>query len=186
MAKDSLNDSINSINPTDKKVLQIYIACLAAYNSSIAYGKWIDATQEIEAIHVEIQEMLFNSPIAGAKEFAVHAFDGFGPLRLDEYESVESIHEKARFILKHGELGAELLVYYGNVESAQDAIENRYHGEYKSQIDFAIQLFEDCHMESIPEMVQCYIDYASFKRDIFLKDFFSLEVRDKTHVFAHG
>ena len=59
-------------------------------------------------------------------------------------------------------------------------------GEHENKLEFAIDLFESTHMDSIPEPVQCYIDYAAFKRDIFLGDFYSIEVGGKTHVFARN
>jgi antirestriction protein len=185
MAKDSLNDLVNSIKSTNVTP-KIYVACLAAYKNEKLHGRKINPTQEVEAIREEIQQMLSESPIAGAKEFVIHDFEGFGSLRLGKCESIESVHAKAIFIVRHHELGAELLVYHGDIESAQDAIENHYHGEHESQIEFAIQLFDSCHMDSIPEPIQCYIDYAAFKRDIFLGDFYSIEVGGKTHVFARN
>ena len=184
MANDSLNDSVNVNNPADKTVPRIYVACLAAYNNGKLFGKWIDIVSEVETIHQEIQKMLSNSPIAGAEEFAIHDYEGFGSLRLDEYESIESVHGKAMFILQHGELGAELLAYYGDIESAQDALENRYHGEHENDLEFAIQLFDEVFMDCIPVPVQGYINYASYKRDLFMSDFFSIEAGGKTHVFA--
>jgi antirestriction protein len=33
---------------------KIYVACLAAYNSGILHGKWIEANQEAEVIQSEI------------------------------------------------------------------------------------------------------------------------------------
>ena len=60
----------------------------------------------------------------------------------------------------------------------------KYHGEHENELEFAIQLFDDCFMDSIPVPVQGYIDYASYKRDLFMSDFFSIEVGGKTHVFA--
>ena len=186
MANDSLNDSVNSINPADETVPRIYVACLAAYNNGKLHARWINPTQAVEAIHEEIQQMLSESPIAGAEEFTIHDYEGFGSVKLDKYESIEAVHEKARFILQHGELGAELLVYYGDIESAQDAIENHYNGMHENQLEFAIELFESCFMDSIPVPVQGYIDYASYKRDLFMSDFFSIEVGGKTHVFSRN
>ena len=183
MAKDILNDHAQSNNPT-AETPKIYVVCLAAYSAHKPHGKWIDSTQEVEIIHKEIKQMLSESPIEGVEEFAIHDFEGFGSLRLDKYESIEIVHEKAMFILERGEQGAELLAYYGDIESAQDALENRYHGEHENALEFAIQLFDDVFMDSIPVPVQGYIDYASYKRDLFMSDFFSIEVGGKTHVFA--
>ena len=43
---------------------QIYVACLAAYNSGYLYGTFIDATQDPEDIHDQIQQMLSSSPVS--------------------------------------------------------------------------------------------------------------------------
>ena len=185
MTTHSVNDSVNS-NKTVNDTPKIYVACLAAYKNDKLHGRKINPTQGMEAIHEEIQQMLSESPIAGAKEFVIHDFEGFGSLKLDKFESIESVHAKAMFIVEHRELGAELLAYHGDIESAQDAIENHYQGEHESRLEFAIQLFDSCHMDSIPAPIQCYIDYATFKRDIFLGDFYSIEVGGKTHVFSHN
>ena len=87
---------------------QIYVACLASYNNGILHGKWIDADQDASSIYDEIHEMLADSPIEGAEEFAIHDFQGFGGARIDEYDSINDVAELAAFIVKHGELGAEL------------------------------------------------------------------------------
>ena len=51
---------------------QIYIACLASYNHGILHGRWIDANQSEDELMTEIQEMLDESTIEGAEEFALH------------------------------------------------------------------------------------------------------------------
>ena len=48
-------------NPMDKP--QIYVACLASYNSGILHGEWIDVSQSENDIMADIQTMLENSPI---------------------------------------------------------------------------------------------------------------------------
>jgi antirestriction protein len=186
MSDDSLNDLIPSNNPSniDAFVPRIYVACLAAYNNGWLHGKWIEAAQEVEIIQKEIQKMLIESPIAGAGEFAIHDFEDFGSLSLDEYESIKTVQSKAMFISTLGELGAELLAYCGDLESAQEALENYYHGEYENELGFATQLFEECYLSSAPEAVSYYIDYEMFKRDIFINDYFSLDAEGKCHVFS--
>ena len=184
MAKDSLNDLANANNPNCEIVPRIYVACLAAYNEGILHGQWLDETQKVEVIYEQIHKMLSESPMVGAGEFAIHDSDGFGSLSLGKYETIDTAHEKAMVFLEHGELGVALLLHHGNVLFVQDVIENHYHGCYESELEFAIQLFEELYMGKIPEAVQGYIDYASYKRDLFIGDFFSIEVRGKTHVFT--
>jgi len=67
---------------------RIYVACLASYNAGILHGEWIDAT-DADTIREAIQEMLKGSPTAGAEEWAIHDYEGFGSIRLSEWEDVD-------------------------------------------------------------------------------------------------
>lgn len=164
---------------------QIYVACLSAYDSGHLWGKWIDATQEADIIREEIQDMLSKSPIAGAEEWSIHAFDNFGSYCLSEYTGIEEVHDLAIFINEHGELGAELMGYYNSLEDATEAIENNYHGAYRRELDFATELFDDIYLDSFPPHLSSYIDYEAFARDIFINDYFSLDVDGDAHVFSY-
>ena len=77
---------------------KIYVACLAAYNNGKLYGKWIDAAQDADEIHEEIQAMLKNSPEPMAEEWAIHDYEGFEGYSLGEYGGIETTHEIACFI----------------------------------------------------------------------------------------
>lgn len=110
---------------------QIYVACLAAYNNGILHGEWIDATQDVSTIYDEIHEMLAKSPIEDAEEFAIHDFEGFGGAQIGGYDSIYDVAELASFIMKHGELCAELFSYY-SIEDAERMLEENYHGAYDS------------------------------------------------------
>lgn len=163
---------------------QIYVACLAAYNNGILHGRWIDANQCASDIYREIHEMLADSPIKDAEEFAIHDFDGFSSANLGEYESIETIAELAVFITEHGELGAELFNYY-SIEDAERLLEESYHGAYDSEVDFAHAIFDDCYSNAIPENLQYYFDYDAFARDLFINDYFTVEAAGQTHVFSN-
>lgn len=164
---------------------KIYVACLSSYVNGILFGTWLDASQPVKDIREQIKQLLANSPMADAEEIAVHAFEGFGSLSIGEYEGIEAIQEKATFIVERGELGAELLAHYGNLEDAEEALENYYVGEYKSELDYAVHLFNDVYLQDIPENIQYYIDYDKFCRNIFINDYFSLEVEGNCHVFMY-
>ena len=69
------------------------MASLSDYTVGRLHGRWIDATQDREAIFDEIQAMLAESPEAIAEEFAIHDFDDFGGIRLGEWEDVDHLHE---------------------------------------------------------------------------------------------
>ncbi len=162
----------------------IYIVCLAAYNSCYLHGRKIDATQDVETIQNQIQEMLSKSPIADAKGWVIHNQDNFGSIQLSKYNDFEEICQIAAFIHEHGELGAELVANFHNVEDAQEAREDNYHGKYSRELDFVIELFEEVYLHSIPDNLTSYIDYEAFRYDIFINDYYSLTINGDVHLFS--
>ncbi len=176
------NNSLPAFSFNDQP--QIHVVCLAAYNNGRLHGAWIDATQEVEEISKQIATMLSKSPEPSAEEYAIHGDAGFYNVRIEEYDSIKDVHEKAMFILEHGELGAELSSYYGgDLEDAKKALDENYQGEYESELDYATAFFDECYLDTVPENVRFYIDYESFKTDIFIDDCFSIEVGGKSHIF---
>lgn len=171
--------SKSSFNP------KIYVACLASYNNGELFGEWFEATLDPDLIHEEIFNMLAKSPVANAEEFAIHDYEDFGSISLSEYESISNVHEIAIFIQEHGELGAELYAYTGDLEDSTSMLENNYHGQHDSELDFAMQLFDECYMHEVPKSIQYYIDYDAFRRDLFSCDYYSVNVNGHLHVFSN-
>ena len=177
-----MSNHLNNIALSEDKP-QIYVACLSSYTNGILYGEWLDATCDVEDIQEQIKQLLAKSPMPGAEEFAIHDCMGFGSLHIEQHESIEEIHEKAHFILEHGELGAAVLAYHGgNLEYATNTLEE-YVDEYESELDYATELFDELYLHDVPKHVQSYIDYEQFKRDIFIDSYFSLDVKGKCHIF---
>ena len=85
---------------------RIYVACLAAYNSGYLHGTWIDAAQEPWGIYDEVKAILAASPIAGAEECAIHDYEDFDGVRIEEYSGFERVSAIADFIDEHGDLPA--------------------------------------------------------------------------------
>lgn len=163
--------------------LRIYVACLAAYNSGILHGEWIDVSQDVGDIWDGINAMLSASPVAGAEEWAIHDYEGFGELRLSEYEGVERVQALAAFIEEHGTLGSAVLAYVcGDLEEAESAMEN-YSGCCKSLADYAQELTEET--SEIPAHLASYIDYERMGHDMEINgDLFTIETSfDEVHVF---
>lgn len=181
---------LNNLNNTsflsnNKENPEVYVACLSSYNNGILHGTWINAVQLLENIWEQIWQLLDESPMESAEEFALHGCQGFYSLRIGEYESIEAVHEKAMFIVQYGELGAELATYYdGNLEQAKEALKEYYQGQYQSRLDYAAYLFDELYLHDIPENIRAYIDYQSFKRDIFMDDYFALEIKGSCHIFS--
>ena len=179
----AINNSLPAFSSNDQP--QIYVACLAAYNNGRLHGMWIDATQEVEEILEQIAAMLSKSPEPGAEEYAIQGYEGFHGLDIEKDDSIEDVQEKALFILERGELGTKLLNYYrGNLEYAQETLEESYYGEYENELDYATEFFDECYLNEVPEPARYYISYDRFTRDIFINHYFSIEVGGKRHIFS--
>lgn len=164
---------------------RIYVACLASYTNGIFHGAWIEAAHEPWDIWAGISAMLAASPLAGAEEWAVHDYEGFGGIRISEHEGIEAIAELAAFIVKHGTLGAALLDHYGNdLGEAREAIESHYVGCHASLADYVQEIAEEAM--AIPETLRFYIDWPAMARDTELGgDFFTIETaHEQVHVFS--
>jgi antirestriction protein len=72
-------------------VPRIYVASLADYNAGRLHGRWIRADLPSDEIYREIQEMLAASAIPDAEEWAIHDFEGFGPIRLAENTRIDTL-----------------------------------------------------------------------------------------------
>ena len=81
---------------------RIYVASLSDYNAGRLHGAWIDAAVEPDVLTESINDMLRTSPEPGAEEWAIHDYEGFGPLRLGEYESLTTVSTIAQGIAENG------------------------------------------------------------------------------------
>lgn len=164
---------------------RIYVACLAAYNNGYLHGAWINAAQEPWAIYDAVRVMLAASPIAGAEEWAIHDYEGFGGIRIEEYTSFDRLSALASFLAEHGVMGAALLEHYcGDLDEAREALADRYLGEHPSLADYVQEVTEET--TAIPQPLRYYIDYAAMARDAELNgDLFTVSTAfDVVHVFA--
>ena len=67
---------------------RIYVASLSDYNAGRLHGRWIDATQGVDAVQAEVVAMLAESREAVAEEWAIHDYDEFAGVRLGEWEDL--------------------------------------------------------------------------------------------------
>ena len=162
-------------NPEEERKAQprIYVASLADYNEGRLYGAWIDAAQDEEELERRAKEMLAHSPSPGAEEWAIHDYEGFGLLRLDEFESLASVAKVASGIAEHGPAFAAWAAHMGTDSEAIDEFEDAYMGEWESAVAFAEEMLDDMgHIEEImrgvPAHLAAYvqIDYEGFVRDL--------------------
>ena len=164
--------------------IRIYVADLAAYNNGKLHGVWINATDDLDDIWNQVNQMLAESPEDFAEEYAIHDYEGFDGYALSEYEGLKTTHEIACFIEEYPDFGGELLNNFGgNIEEARTAAEENYCGCYKSLADFAEELTEET--TQIPENLAYYIDYERMGRDMELSgDVFTIETAfEEVHIF---
>ncbi len=171
--------------PTANDEPSIYVACLAAYNNGILHGEWVEISDEIDDTWKAIRNVLASSPIPQAEEWAIHDFQGFGGIRLSEYETIERVHELADFLLEHDKIGALALSHHdGAIDDAETTLEN-YMGCYTSLADYAEESTEGT--ATIPKHLEFYIDYERMGKDMESSgDVFTIQTNhDKVHVFLN-
>ena len=163
---------------------RIYAACLASYNAGHLHGQWIDAT-DAESIREAIQAMLKRSPCPGAEEWAIHDFENFGAIRLDESEDISRVAELGALIAEHGAAFAAYADHVGVDFATEEAFEDAFCGEWDSEEAYGENLFDELYLREVPEHIQPYIDYAGFTRDLFINDCFSVESPSGVYVFRN-
>ncbi len=128
---------------------RIYVASLSDYNAGILHGRWLWADSSSDALDEGIAEMLAESPTTKrygdvAEEWAIHDYEGFGPVRLGEYETLEHVSALAKGITAHGEAFASFADTLGSIDPEQlSEFEDRYLGEHGSLTAFGESLLED-------------------------------------------
>jgi antirestriction protein len=152
---------------------RVYVASLADYNEGRLHGAWIDAAQDEEDLGRCVKEMLERSPSPGAEEWAIHDYEGFGALRLDEFESLAAVAKIAKGIAEHGLAFAAWAAHVGSDSEALDEFEDAYMGEWENEAAFAEEALADMGqideiMQGVPEHLVPYvqIDYEGFVRDL--------------------
>lgn len=164
--------------------IRIYVADLAAYNNGKLHGVWINATDDLDDIWNQVNQMLAESPEDFAEEYAIHDYESFEGYALSEYEGLKTAHEIACFIEEYPDFGGELLNNFGgDLEEAKAAAEENYCGCYKSLADFAEELTGET--TQISENLAYYIDYERMGRDMELSgDIFTIETgHEEVHIF---
>lgn len=149
---------------------KIYVASLSDYNLGILHGRWIDAIQEPDEIHDQIQEMLKESKQPIAEEWQIDDYSGFFNITLSGHESMETVSKIAQGIYEYGEAFAAYVDMKGGMDYVNyDDFMDSYQGEYESEVEFAEELMGSCY--EIPKNLEPYIDYEKFARDLFMSDY---------------
>ena len=156
---------------------RIYVACLAAYNNGYLHGEWIDCDQDKEDILEEIKEMLKESPILNAEEWAIHDYENFGPVNLSEWENLDKVAELGQAFKEHGEEALAYYSYFGNLDNFEDNII----GIYEDEEDFVYnQMEETGQLETIKKagLESFYIDFEKLAQTWFSSSYTSIGCKD--------
>lgn len=165
----------NSTNKSNVNI-QIYIACLAAYNNGFLHGRWVDASLGIDHVREQIKFILLDSPMDEegypCEEWAIHDFEGFGNYKISEYHDLEELCEVAEFLKECEEkdfpsdVVSWLIDDYG-IEGAKEKMEDSFIGEFDSDSDIAYHLVEETGMlEGVCNRIAQYFDYEAYGRDL--------------------
>lgn len=170
---------------------RIYVACLAAYNNGILHGVWIDCNQNAHSIWEEINYMLASSPEPDAEEWAIHDYENWQGIKIDEHESIEHIAELVELLEEHGKAFAIYYEYVGGSEYASaEGFQDCYMGKYEDEEDFVYQIWSECGtLKKLEEIGvnESYIDWEAIARDWFIDSYWSAEVGYKeTYVFSRN
>lgn len=208
-------------NPGAQSERRIYVACLASYNNGTLHGAWIDAEQDSDDIAAEVAAMLRESKypnvhvdcpdcdeesragcetckgagkVPSAEEWAIHDFEGFGPVKLSESESFETVAALAKAIEEHGEIFAH---YYdnqsssfksGDIDSVVSDFEEKNRGEWDTLADYVENYWDECGEFKADSKnwwhPTNYIDWERMAKDLETSgDIFTIELDGKVHVF---
>ena len=173
---------------------RIYCACLSSYTNDILFGQWISADQDPEDIREEIENMLSESPLADTEEpcekYAIHDYENFQGVQLNEYESLDYVSALAQALEQHGKAFSLYLECFGSddIETALESFDNNYHGCFESAEDYAEDYYEQTgQLETIEQagLNRYYIDWKAIAHDwqcsgdlLFLE-----ESHNEIHVF---
>lgn len=170
---------------------RIYVASLSDYNAGRLHGEWLDATQELEDLEQAVQEMLARSPTPGAEEYAVHDYEGFGRLYVDEYLPLGTIARLAAGIAEHGRA---FTAWAHTLDSAHldenlGRFEDFYVGTFESLAEFAEHELEawGVDLEELgPEGLRPYIhfDMDAYARDLSYDFRVEADEDGQVHVFG--
>lgn len=166
---------------------QIYIACLAAYNSGYLHGSWVTVDGDVDDLEQAIEEIIKTSPVEDAEEWAIHDYQGWEGIHLDENESLDRLVELAKLIQEHGKAFALYCQHYGDDATAEN-FTNYFRGVYESEEDFVQEMWEEegklKELEKLGVTVS-YINWEAIARDWFIDSYFSAVVsHTETYVFS--
>jgi antirestriction protein len=162
---------------------RIYVASLADYNAGTLHGVWVNADRPAQEIEAFVAIMLGESHGHIAEEWAIHDYEGFGSLRLSEWESFERVSAIASGIAEHGLAFAAWMSYDESRDpSDTQAFEDAYRGEWESLRAYAEDFADSTGLNDLAEKAgsrYVTVDIAMLERDLDI-EMYTVEADDYT------
>lgn len=156
---------------TEPDAPRIYVASLADYNAGRLWGRWIEANQPVESITPQVEEMLALSPEPDAEEWAIHDYEGFGPLQLGEWENLGQVAIIGRGITEHGVAFAHWANHLGrNDWNDLVTFEDCFRGQYDSVENWALEQLDAFGIDPEAHDDRLFGQYWRFNLEAFAQD----------------
>ena len=155
---------------------RVYVACLGDYNAGILHGTWLDADDTPEGLQEGIDHMLAESPAAKRwgelpEEWAIHDYEGFGDLRIDEYESIERLSKLGRGIAEHGPAFAAWVANQEIATGDLNKFSELFRGEWPSMEAYAEEVLDELGAyEAIANLGEWFAPYVRIDSEAFARD----------------
>jgi len=164
---------------------KIYVADLAAYNSGILHGIWIDNLLDLTEVEEQITTLFSKSPMEYAEEYAIHDYEGFGNIDIGEFFSIERVHNIALFLFENDEYGHLILSYCNeDIQEANRMLNDCFLGQYDSVEDYAQEMLADSLQ--LPANLSYYFDWERYARDLEMGgDIQTIEYENSVLIFSH-
>lgn len=155
---------------------RIWVGCLRDYNQGLLYGAWLDASQEPDDLQEATEDLLARSPGGpGAEEWAIFDDEDFAGIRIDEYDSFDTVHRLAGGLVAHGAAFGAWVQVQGSDPENTARFEDAFLGHWPSLGDYAEELLADLGIDDliegvIPKGLRAYVrlDVDGFARDLEL------------------
>ena len=153
--------------------MKIAVTDLKDYNEAILRFEWLDL-EEYETAE-KISDFIEGFLAKRSKEtnelheeWFITDYEEF--VDLGEYPSLDDIEQAVKL---SKEFGWEVVAKYYGLSQELDTLEESYNGIYDSEEDFAYELAHDIYSKEQLGMLDIYIDWEKFARDLFISDYSS-------------
>ena len=159
-----------------------FITNLGKYNEGKLIGKWIEFPIDEDELNEALKEIGCKYTDENGKEYNIEYEEYFFsdwnceiPFDFGEYESISDVNDIAERVEALGTYEQDILkvILEEHTSDVDEALRIVEDGNYtllsgcKSMADVAATIAEECgYLNSIPERLQCYIDYEKWGRDL--------------------